>query len=1019
MLLVRLKDAMQKTEREIIRNGDIVDELFKLSLQAQKSIRLVLECIMFWGLVPNMCPGAGRPFARKPPQLDDISSMCPPVSQRSVHVLSICALSLAELCFEEELCMVIADSHLIDVLAAVIEIGYFPAHQSELGTHTVWKARNLLFNLVDERGLPTMNLTRAIIYLLTSTYSKQKALGVDLSWLRDVCCNLLAKILTGPRPDALHSLISIFVDQPNVEDVAFYKAAQLITSVPKNHDPDGYFAGLAPQLLGELRNRGSGTDNHVRAASIIIAVMLQRYPDHAFRHVILPMSSTFQPYISLCRANVKAFLDVRQGETKRDSSSNMLDVRSPSILTISRRTPSFAPQKKILIQEMDANVDHKSPDPTPALQVLRMRKPTAGADADAVAPTDAILVLLQPFDTLPIISDSVSSERISRAVADIHLLATHNPNPLLLEKLTPLIPALFEIMLAGSTSSMEDSVASEEHDVTASAMSFNEVALQAKEVLLLYLAFVPRSVAMRTLLYLIFENDKNWATTPTKAHFAFQPVGNAVALNRLLSLTQEDIFVRDALIESSAILDLLKSLSSAASTPTPAEGSASPMGSTQSVVTPDLLGDLFVQLLVEFVASHEDAGKSGAPTVRANERAMVALQVLLGMSDTLGENVLANVVQVCVFVQSMLKSDDEEILSLSLTILDMLTQSTSKVKISAVEVDVLLIDMLSPLKLLSLESNSDTIRAFADQLFTRIKHMIATNATNRASRQTDDEPLFNPSAQQSVEAPHAASVDDALADIASPIAPIRAGGLIQLRRFLLKQDKTAIARLPAVLKIFGENLANNDSYVYLGAIQGLSAVGDIALQQALPYIRQNYGNPALNLEVRLKIGEAILQVAQRLGDALPKYSDQIYGLLFPVLRDSDPTMRASALSNIAELGELLRYGIKPYIHEIMDVVYDIILGEREVEVRRAALNAVYQICHGLEHRIHDVIPEHLARLYKLLQSLSVADPDEVSRFLAATACEEIQEIVADRIQSTDNFLSGGDLAEKLRIVNKN
>jgi hypothetical protein len=848
-----------------------------------------------------------------------------------------------------------------------------------------------------------MNLIRAVIYLLTSSFSKQKALGIDLNWLREVCSDLLAKILTGPRPDALHALLSIFVDQPNVEDAAFYKAAQLITSVPRSQTPDEYFSRLAPQLMGELRIRGSATDNHARAASIIIAVMLQRYPDCAFRHILLPLSSTFQPFISICSANVKASLEQRQFDKVQKVRANILDVRSPSILSISRPAPPTGSKKKILIQEMDSERE-ETPEP--------IKKEANVPKVSALQTTDSMLILLKPFENLPIISDGISSDQVAKSVTDIQLLATHNPNPLLLEKMTPVVIALFEIIAAGSTSIMEDLNAAEEHDPN-SALSLNEVALQAKEVMLLYLAFVPRSLAIRALLYLIFENDKNWARTPSKVQFVFESAGSGIELKRRTSVHQDGGFVRDALIESAAILNLLKSLASAASGRTP-EISTSESATTRPA--PDLLGDLFVQLLVEFVASHENATDPGASGSKQSERGMVALQVLLGMSEYLGENVLANVVHVCMFVQSMLKSDDEEILSLSLTILDMLTQSASKIKLSAAEVDVLLIDTLNPLKLISMESDNEPIRAFAGQLFTRIKDLITLNAVNRPSTPGGEDPIFNPSARQSVEAPHAASVDEAIADIASPIAPIRAGGLIQLRRFLLMQDKTAIARLPAVLQIFGDNLSNEDSYVYLGAIQGLSAIGDIALHQALPYIQQNYANTARSLEVRLKIGEVILQIAQRLGDALPKYSDQIYGLLYPVLRDADPTMRASALSNISELGELLRYGIKPYIQEIMDVIYDIILCETEVEVRRAALNAVYQLFHGLEHRIFDVIQGHLTRIYNLLESLAAADQDEISRFLANMAFEEVKEILADRVQTSANFLSGGYLEEKLRIL---
>lgn len=82
-----------------------------------------------------------------------------------------------------------------------------------------------------------MNLARAATYLLTSSFGIQKASNIDLGWLRDACSDLLSQLIMGSRPDGLHAILSIFVDNPNVEDVAFYKAAQLITAVPRNVDP--------------------------------------------------------------------------------------------------------------------------------------------------------------------------------------------------------------------------------------------------------------------------------------------------------------------------------------------------------------------------------------------------------------------------------------------------------------------------------------------------------------------------------------------------------------------------------------------------------------------------------------------------------------------------------------------------------------------------------------------------------------------------------------------------------------
>lgn len=156
-----------------MQNGNIFDELFKLSLQAQKSIRILLEYVVWWGLVPNLTPGVGRPFTRKPPKYDDstnheiyaadrhedptnfffgfcffaeVSSLYPPGMAPNVQVLSICAMAIAEMCEEEELGMTIADSHLIDEIAALIEIASSPTH-TNLQLETRKRSHHLLETL--------------------------------------------------------------------------------------------------------------------------------------------------------------------------------------------------------------------------------------------------------------------------------------------------------------------------------------------------------------------------------------------------------------------------------------------------------------------------------------------------------------------------------------------------------------------------------------------------------------------------------------------------------------------------------------------------------------------------------------------------------------------------------------------------------------------------------------------------------------------------------------------------------
>jgi len=51
-------------------------------------------------------------------------------------------------------------------------------------------------------------------------------------------------------------------------------------------------------------------------------------------------------------------------------------------------------------------------------------------------------------------------------------------------------------------------------------------------------------------------------------------------------------------------------------------------------------------------------------------------------------------------------------------------------------------------------------------------------------------------------------------------------------------------------------------------------------------------------------------------------------------RDSDPLVRASSLSNLGELCELLHYALLPYLEEIVACVQSLLQTDATVEVRR-------------------------------------------------------------------------------------
>jgi Required for nuclear transport of RNA pol II C-terminus 1 len=133
----------------------------------------------------------------------------------------------------------------------------------------------------------------------------------------------------------------------------------------------------------------------------------------------------------------------------------------------------------------------------------------------------------------------------------------------------------------------------------------------------------------------------------------------------------------------------------------------------------------------------------------------------------------------------------------------------------------------------------------------------------------------------------------ALKLLQDPILPVRAHGLLLLRHLvsLSTSDGTKSPRpinqslVPAILSIFLQSVQDDDSYIFLNAVQGLAAMVDTFGKDVLQSLMYNYaggldGLGAGNLsqqdvDIRTRVGEALNIVINRCGSALG-----IYGMWF-------------------------------------------------------------------------------------------------------------------------------------------
>lgn len=130
----------------------------------------------------------------------------------------------------------------------------------------------------------------------------------------------------------------------------------------------------------------------------------------------------------------------------------------------------------------------------------------------------------------------------------------------------------------------------------------------------------------------------------------------------------------------------------------------------------------------------------------------------------------------------------------------------------------------------------------------------------------------------------------ALKLLQDPILPVRAHGLLLLRQLVSGKPGSASnpktldqALIPGILSIFRQCLEDEDSYIFLNAVQGLSAMVNTFGKEVLTTLVLLYCDGAdiphavamtrTDVNKRVRVGEALGQVITRAGATLPSYCE--------------------------------------------------------------------------------------------------------------------------------------------------
>ncbi|EGG14080.1 hypothetical protein DFA_11843 [Cavenderia fasciculata] len=587
---------------------------------------------------------------------------------------------------------------------------------------------------------------------------------------------------------------------------------------------------------------------------------------------------------------------------------------------------------------------------------------------------------------------------------DLHkILTVLSLNQTLLEHLTNVIPILFQLQcfLSKSISSLK---------------------ISCKEILSTYFKFYNRSVAQLKHLILPeklhqqqdrMEIDQSQSssssstTSPTKQPIYLeinQPTveeNDSTAIKCLSFAMGEsggvvakyiDYYERDFSWEAECIVDILKQMKNES-----------------------LAGDLFVDLVNEFAMVEKNVKK------KDSKRYFVLMQLIIVLSEGMGAAALKNVVQVATFVKVILQreidsmtkrmkklssgkavsveseqEENEQVDTITLALGILSTMLSGEVKVRKEE-EILVYDLVGCLEQLSQHPN-DIVSVMSSQLKTIIDVKKPTWSMGSSDNDSSSSSSVNPNDK----------LKEILDDLSHPLLPVRAHGLIELRRLVLSMrsnknnDNIVKRNLDNIITIFKTQLNDDDTFIYTCSINGLSSIGDIYPNDIIPILIDQFKETNKNKEEkRMKIGESLVQISQRCGDTLPYYAPSLMNCFLVGCRDKRVGVRASSLSNLATMCELLKsFGIDQYLVEILSCLNSMLTSEREIEVRRGAI-FVYQLLlrgFGLDaFNQGSSMSQELQTTYRQLKYLESTDPDPVCKFHARTALSELETITKEFI----------------------
>ena len=170
------------------------------------------------------------------------------------------------------------------------------------------------------------------------------------------------------------------------------------------------------------------------------------------------------------------------------------------------------------------------------------------------------------------------------------------------------------------------------------------------------------------------------------------------------------------------------------------------------------------------------------------------------------------------------------------------------------------------------DHNEHPVVAAIETRLRDLQHRVESKLLSFSSKHSSSSSKHSSSSSSSfaVESPSVA-LPEIAQDFRSPYQPVRSFALSRLHHLLQTTDKESLAsELPTILAALKKGLNDDDSYVYLAAVNAMVILASTFHQQVLPILLEMFSNAMAPLDLRLRVGEAIVCTVQYMKDACVK-----------------------------------------------------------------------------------------------------------------------------------------------------